>query len=374
MKKTLLVITIILSIFTSLLSACAGGGVVNNNWPGLLVDEKSNTAYVAYGQHIYAVDMNTGSEKWRFPSEANKQMNFYAAPVLAGDGQLIVAGFNNKLYSLNPENGQQNWQFPRDENQTQAPQNSNDHFVASVGILGDKIYAPNTDNNIYITNLRGEAVSDPIPTGDQIWGTPVTDGKNIYVASMDHHVYAIDGETNQQAWKSEDLGGAIGGTPAISSDGILYVGTLNSELIALDTTDGRIKWRQSADGWVWNGPTLESDSIYYGDLWGSIYAQKSLDGSSLWTPVQPDSAQKRGITDRPLLKNGQLYFGSESGGLFEVNAANGSFRSIGKFEGSFHTSPQLAGENILIAIISPNALLLALDTNGNQRWVYNPRK
>jgi len=374
MKKTLLSIIILISIITGLLSACAGGGVVNNTWPGLLVDEKSNTAYVANGQHVYAVDTNNGSEKWRFPSKAEKLMTFYAAPVLTADGQLIVGGFDNKLYSLNPESGLQNWQFPRDGDQNQAAQSTNPHFVASPCILGDKIYAPSSDKNVYIVNLKGESVSQPFVADDQLWGTPVTDGKNIYVTSMDHHVYAIDGETDKQLWKSEDLGGAIGGSPTLGADGILFVGTLNSELIALDTGDGKILWRNSADGWVWNGPAVEGDSIYYGDLWGSIYAKKAQDGSSQWPPILPDSAPKRAITDRPLLKDGMLYFGSESGSLFEVNAANGNFQSIGQFKGSLHTSPLVAGENIIIAIVSPDMLLVALDTNGNQRWVYNPAK
>ena len=40
-------------------------------------------------------------------------------------------------------------------------------------------------------------------TGDAIWAEPVTDGESIYVASMDHFLYALDPATGDVHWSYE---------------------------------------------------------------------------------------------------------------------------------------------------------------------------
>src|SRR5574341_2699026 len=67
-------------LFLSLsLSACAGGAATAaSSWPGLTVD--GETAYLAYNQHVYAINVADGKEKWRFPPEAsNKRTTFIPA-------------------------------------------------------------------------------------------------------------------------------------------------------------------------------------------------------------------------------------------------------------------------------------------------------
>ena len=112
MKYKSYILLFIISILAISLSACVG---VQTDWPGLSADEQS--AYVAFNNHVYAVNLDDGTQKWRYPVEQDNTKTFFASPALSPDGQLIVGGYDSVLYSLNPETGgPTNWNFPDAEN------------------------------------------------------------------------------------------------------------------------------------------------------------------------------------------------------------------------------------------------------------------
>jgi len=87
--------------------------------------------------------------------------------------------------------------------------------------------------------------------------------------SMDHRIYAIDAQTGKAKWQT-NVGGSMVGSPAYSSAGVLYIGTFNSEMLAVNADNGQILWQKPTDGWVWGGPVLKADKLYFGDLSGSF--------------------------------------------------------------------------------------------------------
>jgi outer membrane protein assembly factor BamB len=190
---------------------------------------------------------------------------------------------------------------------------------------------------------------------------------------MDHHLHALDIETGSSVWESEALGGSIAGTPALSSDGVLFVGTIAEEMLAIDADDGRVLWRVPAGGWIWSGPLLAGDRLYYGDMDGSVYAVDAKNGSVIWR-IQPDTGENRAITGTPLVIGDALYFGAASGILYAVNLSDGSPRWNKAFEGKLHFGPIGAGERILVAPTAGDQLLVALDQNGNQVWAFSQQK
>jgi outer membrane protein assembly factor BamB len=367
MMKTIRFFFLIFAVLLvgSLLTSCAGTGVAATNWPGMTVDTDGQTIYLANAAHVYALNSANGTEKWRYPSKAENKLAFYAPPALTGDGQLIAGAYNNQLYSLNRENGAQNWVFS---------QVAHDYyyFVAGPSASEEQIYAPSTDKNLYAVNSSG-ALQWQFAAEDALWGTPATDGKNIYLASMDHRLYALDATTGQVVWKTDELGGSMAGTPTLSPQGVLYVGTFNSEVIALNATDGEILWRMKAKGWVWTGPLLQDDVLYFGDLAGSMFAISAKDGKELWS-LQPDDAQKNGISGRPVILGDTIYFATRGGALYAVDVANGSLRWSKAIGGQLYADLATVDEMILLASVKTDAILIALDANGNQKWAFVPAK
>ena len=357
-KKTFLLSIIIL--FTLLLSACSSTIYASTGWQGLSVNPDATTAYLATGTQLYAVDVNTGTEKWHYPQSANSKINFYANPVLTLDGQqLLVASYDSHLYSVDPSSGTQKWSFK-----------TSNRLIAAPLVTQDMIYQPSTDHYVYALNLSGTLVWKA-ETGDPIWATPATDPNCgcIYVASMDHYIYKYKATDGSLLVKSEDLGGAIVGTPAIGSDGTLYVGTFNKEMLALDPADLSIKLRYSTQDWVWGGPAISNDILYFGDLSSSFYALHTSDLTVDWR-IQANNA----IVSTPVIAGENIYVPTESDTLYIVNTA-GSIVNTKVIGGVIYSSPVVAGDLLLVAPTGYSSPLVALSLDGNtQKWLFTPSK
>jgi len=366
-----LIIAVFLTLF---ISSCARGGAANS-WPGVSADVERGLVYLAFGQHVYGIDLVNGSEKWRFPQEGDNNINFFSAPSLTDDGQLIVGGYDNILYSLNPENGQPNWKFD----------DALDKYIASPLVNGDKIYAPNSDSSMYTVDMGGQLMWSFYTEFEQ-WATPLIDGDTLYLPSMDHSIYALDAGDGDLLWKSEDMGGALAGTPALSAEGKLYAGTLVSEMVVVDASqNGKVSGSLPAEGWIWAGPALVDDVLYYGDMTGTLYAVETAKITPKWTPYKLGgsssggfldtlSKEKLGIAGTPLVAQDTVYFGSESGVFTALNADSGTKSWDKLFEGKLFPGPVGAGETILVAQLGKDELLFALGYDGSQKWSFIPQK
>ena len=362
-SKRYLVLSLIILALT--LSACSGGAGLTTSWPGVTADVERGLAYVANGQQVYAVSLANGAEKWRFPAEPQNPPGYFAAPALTPEGQLILGNYNKTLHAVDADTGVENlsnWPFVQAKNR----------YIASPLADESGIYAPVSDGTLYALDADGQ-LRWSFTTDQPLWSTPVSDGKNIYQPSMDHHIYAIDRETGQEVWRTEDLGGAIVGKPALGDEGVLYVGTFNSEMIAIETGSGQIKWRASVSDWVWGGPALEDGTIYFGDLDGYFYALDAETGNQIWQ-ISGNGDNETNITNPPLILDGTVYYTVKNGTLYAVEAATGNPLWNQPVGGNLYGAPLDAGDSILVAPVNGEALLYAVSPTGAIKWTFTPAK
>lgn len=357
MKKLNLVI--LLALGAILLSACTGGRAsLVNTWAGLTADD--TRAYLASGSHVYAVDIATGKEVWRYPAETDSNIIFYANPVLTSDGQLLAGseGNNHELVSIDPETGKDNWAAPF--------AGAMGKWVGSPLVLNETIYAPNSDGFLYILNMDGEPVSDPIELGGALWSAPVTDGSLIYVTALDHHLHIINPATGT-AGEPVDLGGAAPSSPVVG-DGGVYVGSFSSN-IEFVTSNGNHDVQATAGNWIWGTPALDNDTLYYADLDGVLYSLDLTTGVQNWDAVKPDGP----IVASPLVVGEKIYVVTESGSILALDR-DAKVIWEKTVEGKLYTTPVLSGETLLIAPYRAEFALAAYDAEGKQAWTFTPEK
>ena len=277
------------------------------------------------------------------------------------NGQLIIGSYDNVLYSINSENGNKNWEFAQAQNR----------YIGGALATVDGIFAPNTNNRMFALTSDG-GLRWTLETDNPNWAKLGTDSQCecIYLASMDHSIYSINPETGQVYWNTGELGGALVGTPAISEDGkTLYVGTFGNEMIAISAENGNVIWRAPTDGWVWSGPALHSDRLYFGDLNGYFYALDAQNGTKVWelTAEEIDGP----ISGTPLVWEESIYFVTEDGTVYAVNLEGTPIWSQ-TIDGKLYTSPAAVGELILVASTNTENLLNAFTTDGAKRWTFAP--
>ncbi len=352
-KRLILILLIALGVLT--LSACSGAPV-SNNWHGLAAD--AERAYISNGSFIYAVEVATGNEVWRYPAEADSKLLFYATPTLTEDGQLLIgsAGTSHPLLSLDPATGKEKWV----ESFTKAK----GVWIASPLVWNETIYAPNTDGFLYTLDLNGKEIADPIELGGALWSAPATDGSLLYVTSLDHFFHVIDPLNGAQI-DPIDLGGAAPGSPTVAGDGV-YVGSF-ATTIQFIKPNGDHNIVSTAENWIWGSPTLDSETLYYADLNGKIYSLDLASGNQNWNDVQPDGP----ILASLLVADDQIYAATEAGTLVALDRDGQTVweKTVG---GKLYTSPVLSADLILVAPYQADFSLAAYDAQGKQAWIFTP--
>ena len=348
--KRLALISLVL--FASvLLSACAGRP--STSWPGLAAAD--GRVYIADGTFVYAVNLADGKELWRFPEKAGKN-SFFAAPVLTPDGQLLVGseGTEHGLFSLDPQTGREKWIKPFS--------GSKDRWIAAPLVVGDSIYAPNADGTLYILDLQG-GLTDSVALGGALWSQPATDGRLLYVTSLDHHFHAVDLTTHELV-ETINLGGAIPGSPTVGPDGV-YVGSFSRKLEVVANGDHRSL--AEAQNWIWGAPALEGQTLYYADLDGNVYSLDLATGRQNWDAVKPDGP----IVASPLVTGDQIIVVTESGSVvaLDQNGRNAWDRQLG---GKIYSPPVVSGEFTLVAPLGADFYIYALDKDGKIAWNFKP--
>jgi outer membrane protein assembly factor BamB len=132
-------------------------------------------------------------------------------------------------------------------------------------------------------------------TGSTVNSSPAIDSDGtIYVASIDDNLYAIY-PGGSLKWKFHTLTIFDASSPAIGPDGTIYVESVETSnnpgyLYALHPTDGSLKWKygQGFPGFPapggFSSPAISSDGtvVYVGDNNGNLTAINSADGSLKW--------------------------------------------------------------------------------------------
>jgi outer membrane protein assembly factor BamB len=351
LKPFALVITFLAAAL--LLSGCAQG-LMPASWPGIAVS--ADTAYVAAGQHVFAINLADGREKWRFPERAKATQLFYAAPVLTQDGQLIVAGYDHVLYSLDPASGETKWAF----------KGGRDRYIAAPLVTQDRIYAPNADYRLYALDLNGN-LQWTFEGTQSFWGSPLLEGERLYIGSLDRKVYALRAADGTKVWE-RDLGAAILSTPATAEDQPLLVTAFDGTLYALDKASGDVLWQKNLGARLWATPLIADNHLYTGDEAGRLHAIDPATGAELW---QMDA--RSAILSTPLRYDSLLAFGCEDGRLQAITL-EGTPEWQQMVNGKLYGAPVLAGDLILVAPVEGEYVLIAITPTGAQKWAFKPGK
>ncbi len=355
MKKKFLFLIGLLLALAVLLGGCATG-LSASSWPGVTAD--ADNAYIAGGPYVYAVNLQTGAEVWRFPAKAATSTPYYATPALTPDGQLIVGSFDHKLYSLNPQSGAENWRFDQ----------AKDRWIGGVLVTRDTIYAANADYKLYALSFTGTLKwVTPFQADQAIWGSPVSDGTNVYFGTLGRKVYAVNAQTGRKTWV-QTVDGAILGSPVLGPDNTLYVGTYGGVLVSLNTGNGSLIQQKTASSWIWSGPAQDGMNVYVGDANGMFYAFPMTATGQPWTQQLTGA-----IVGSPLVWDSTIVVGTESGNVYFIDNTGQNILPI-TVPGKIYATPAAAGTLVLVAPTSGTNLLVALDQNGAVKWSFTPAK
>jgi outer membrane protein assembly factor BamB len=178
------------------------------------------------------------------------------------------------------------------------------------------------------------------PTGDRIVSSPVYADGTIYFGSDDGNIYAVSTADGRQHWKRA-TGGPVAATPAIVGE-TLYVGSYDGKFYALDIRTGVLRWKFATGGErrfeakglhgmqpknqiiadpfdvFLSSPVVAEDIVYFGSGDGNLYALDARSGDLKWKFPTGDV-----VHASPAYANGVVFIGSWDSYLYAVDARTG---------------------------------------------------
>ncbi len=158
--------------------------------------------------------------------------------------------------------------------------------------------------------------------GDQLLGLApdVSDGL-IVAASAGGHVVAVDSSNGKIKWQRHLKVRASGG-PGIG-EGIVALGTRAGNVLALDASDGHTLWKHYVKSPVIVAPAVGEGHVVVNTLAGELISLDARTGAEQWTQSnQAPSLSLRSET-RPLIVNGSAFGGFADGKVMAVSASSG---------------------------------------------------
>jgi len=164
----------------------------------------------------------------------------------------------------------------------------------------------------YDTSRNNGTLKWKFAIGDQIHSSPAiaSDG-TIYIGSDDRYLYAIN-PNGTLKWKFK-TGNGIYSSPAIASDGTIYIGSWDHYLYAINP-DGTLKWKFKTGNGIYSSPAIASDGTIYIGSWDHYLYAINPDRTLKWEFETGD-----GIYSSPAIaSDGTIYIGSDDQYLYAI--------------------------------------------------------
>ena len=318
------------------------------------VDGRAVVFVGCYDHNVYAVDLATGAERWRYSTGAP----VYGTPCVAQlpSGPLVLVGSGDRtFYALDGRDGTKVWAHQLVQWRASvgrallASPALFEHDGKPAVLLCAWVY----DRSAASPLEEASALAYEAATGRLLWRLPLgtsalaspaafrqAGGWRAMVGGGDGKVWALDLDQGKVLWRIV-LRGEVVATAAIAEVGrgsgpssMALIGSRYGELHALDALTGRTLW--------------------------SFRAQRAIDSS-------PAVAEVDGALT--------AFFGSHDQSLYAVSAQTGDLLWRFHTKGDVYSSPAVfhSGERPLIAFTSGDDRLYVLDARtGSEVWSTSP--
>lgn len=269
----------------------------------------------------------------------------------ARDGVVYFGSTDGTIYALEVRTGKPVWRF-----QTKGP------VYGDVAVYDDCLYAGSDDGFLYKLNradgaeiwrfnIHEETPLDRFEPGNFVntnrgfdfrGPNPVEVDGVVYVGSPDRHLYAIDAATAAEKWHFE-TGDIVRSVPGVA-DGNVVFGSYDGRVYAVDRDTGVQRWACDTGAPVTPAPLIHDGVVYIGNrstttAMGALYALRLDDGTVVW---RKEWGEGSWVEAAATLYDDTLYIGSSFWAMtLAVDPSTGAFIWQTRVGGGAYSTPAL---------------------------------
>jgi len=292
----------------------------------------------AHDNNLYALNVHDGSFKWKYPTEHR----VVSSPAVAEAENLVLFGsVDHMLYAVDTRVGKKVWTVRTDGPVRSSP--SIEHGHVFFGSDDGKLYAvrlstgriqwtwtggmpihscPLVTGELIVVGQESGDVSGTDLSGKVVWrfkakravsSSPIEHDGLVFFGSLDCQVYALDIMRGWKVWEFR-TGKAVISSPAYGEDKI-FIGSVDGRLYAIDVSSGKERWHFETEGQITSSPAYADGAVYFGGVDGNVYSLEAKTGELRWKFETGGS-----VPSSPAVVDGVVYIGSMDHCVYALKA------------------------------------------------------
>jgi outer membrane protein assembly factor BamB len=197
-------------------------------------------------------------------------------------------------------------------------------------------------------------------------GSPILYDDLVYIGSEDKRVYALDKYTGDLEW-SLKLDDVVATTPSVTGS-VVVVGTEEGTVYGIHRNEGEELWRVDVGASVSTAACISGSTAMVGTFGGRVHGINVGDGDLEWTFPHPAEPALDPILTTPVTNSGLVYFGAD--GLYCLEVRNGLKAWHHATGDTVRGTPALVESYLIFG--SYDGVLRCIDKNtGNAIWRFS---
>ncbi|MBC8065441.1 MAG: PQQ-binding-like beta-propeller repeat protein [Chlorobia bacterium] len=231
-------------------------------------------AYAAVGSRMYALDKESGNQKWKYPLVDPIEGSFKSTVILT-DGLAIAAANNKTIYAVDAKTGEAKWSY-----------------VATAPIYREPVLASKflvfalSDNTLMAINVADgqPAWAQPAKVFDGFMGRLASYQNNVYYFTNNYEMVCYSATTQKEIWKQR-FSVLSPDTEAVNLSDTLYVNS-GSYVIGVNAVSGRKIYEANSNTQLSFAPAANGESVLAVDQDGKANIFGSNGRSILKKPIE----------------------------------------------------------------------------------------
>lgn len=285
---------------------------------------------------------------WKLDTQAAANTASYQLRPLLVEDRIYTIDTRGSIVCVDAANGKRLWRYETG-------------LKAISGLGGDQkiLIVTSRDGDIaaYLNSESKPELLWQIRIESEIRATPVLDGEQLFVRSVDGKLRSLSAADGSQQWLVSRRVPALsltGNSEPLVSGQLVFAGFDDGKLVAFNRADGAVRWESTIS--IASGRSeverlvdldgrfvLRNGVIYVASFQGRLAAVQAVSGDLLWSR-QFSSFQDIAIDDDA------LYLTADNSDLWSVDRRTGSaFWKQDVLHARRITAPSLIGDNVVVA-------------------------